>query len=144
MADEARRQAVEPKSGRFRMVALVAGIAVFVAMLLAPPPAGLSVAGWRVAAVAVLMASWWLSEAVPVSATTLLPILLMPMLGIMGIKQVAAAYANPLIFLFLGGFLIALALERWRLHRRIALKVLTAFGTRPAMLVAGFMLATGA
>lgn len=125
-----------------RIVALAVGVGLFVLMLVLPPPEGLSLKGWRVAAVAAVMALWWLSEALPVAATALLPILALPLLGVMPIKAVSANYANPLIFLFMGGFIIALALERWDLHRRIALRVLTLFGTRPTMLVAGFMLAT--
>jgi len=134
----------KPDGSRNRVIALLAGAALFCVMLAVPPPEGLSQAGWRVAAVALVMALWWLTEALPVAATALLPIVLLPLLGIEPIKKVTANYANPLIFLFMGGFMLALALQRWNLHRRIALGVLKAFGTRPTMLVAGFMLATAA
>ncbi len=141
-ADTGREPPPSSAPARGRVIALLVGAALFAVMLALPPPGGLSVAGWHVAAVAVVMALWWLTEALPVAATALLPLVLMPLLGIMPVKAVSAHYANPLIFLFMGGFMIALALERWNLHRRIALRVLKAFGTRPAMLVAGFMLAT--
>ncbi len=95
------------------------------------------------AAVAVLMAVWWMSEAIPLEATSLLPLVLLPLTG--GAKSFQAAavpYADKNIFLYLGGFMLALAVERWGLHRRVALLTLLAAGTRPAMLVGGFMLAT--
>ena len=119
-----------------------AGLAVAAAMLLAPPPAGLDAAGWRTAAVGLLMALWWMTEALPIPVTALLPLVLFPLLGVAGVDAAAAPYAHPLIFLFLGGFLIALALERWRLHRRIALSVVRLLGARPVRLVAGFMTAS--
>ncbi|WP_135470106.1 SLC13 family permease, partial [Crenalkalicoccus roseus] len=124
------------------LVGLLLGAAVFVLLLLLPPPEGMTPAAWRVAAVAALMASWWVSEAIPIPATGLLPLVLFPLLGIAPIGEAAAPYADPLIFLFLGGFIVALALERWNLHRRIALGIVARVGTRPAALVGGFMLAT--
>jgi sodium-dependent dicarboxylate transporter 2/3/5 len=111
-------------------------------MLVLPPPAGLESEAWRVAAMAALMAVWWMTEAIPVAATALLPIALFPLLRVSGVTEAAAPYGNPLIFLFLGGFVIARAVERWNLHRRIALAVLAAVGTRPDRLIGGFMLAT--
>ena len=92
------------------------------------------------AAVAVWMALWWLTEAVPLAATALLPLALFPLLGIASGGAIAGAYINSTIFLFLGGFLLALAMERWHLHRRIALKIILLAGGRPAHLVLGFML----
>ena len=78
----------------------------------------------RMAAVAVLMAGWWITEAIPISATALLPIALFPLLGILPGKQTASVYFNSIIFLFIGGFLFAIAMERWNLHRRIALRII--------------------
>jgi sodium-dependent dicarboxylate transporter 2/3/5 len=127
---------------RARSVGLLLGPVLFCAMLFLPPPTGLEPAGWRVAAVAVLMAVLWMTEAVPIPVTGLLPLALFPTLGIASGAATSAPYADPLIFLFLGGFLIALGLERWNLHRRIALGVVALVGTRPAALVGGFMLAT--
>lgn len=103
---------------------------------------GLSPAGLATAAVAVWMATWWLTEAVPIAATALLPIVLFPLLGIAGVKDASAPYANPLIFLFMGGFIIGLAIQRFDLHRRIALQVLRRVGTSPRRLIGGFMLAS--
>lgn len=118
------------------------GVAVFLAVLALPAPADLAPEAWRTAAVAFLMAIWWLTEAVPIAATALLPIVLLPLVGAGTITEVAAPYANPIIFLFLGGFLIALSMERWQLHRRIALGILSRVGGRPAAILAGFMAAT--
>ncbi|MBL4615116.1 MAG: anion permease, partial [Magnetovibrio sp.] len=119
---------------------LVLGIAVFALMAILPPPGEMPLNAWRVATVAALMAIWWLTEAIPVAATALLPLALFPVLGQGSIKVVAAPYANPLIFLFLGGFLIALAVERWGLHKRMALFVLSRAGTKPRQLVGAFMI----
>jgi sodium-dependent dicarboxylate transporter 2/3/5 len=101
-------------------------------------------AGRATAAVAVWMATWWLSEAIPVYATALLPLVLLPLLGAASMRDAAAPYAHELIFLFMGGFLIALAMERWGLHRRIALTALRLVGDRPGHIVGGFMLVTAA
>jgi sodium-dependent dicarboxylate transporter 2/3/5 len=124
-----------------RKAGLVLGAALFVGMLLAPSPADLSVAGWRTAAVAVLMAAWWTTEAIPIPATALLPLVLFPALGILEMGQASAPYANPLIFLFMGGFLLALGMERWGLHTRLALGIMGAVGTGPRRIILGFMLA---
>ena len=124
------------------VIGVVAGLLVFAAMLVLPPPAGLDVAAWRVAALGVLMAVWWLTEAAPVAVTALLPIGLLPALGGASLDAAARPYANPLIFLFLGGFVIALAMERWTLHKRIALHILSAAGDRQDRIVGGFMVAT--
>jgi len=85
------------------------------------------------------MATWWLSEAIPIYATALLPLALLPLLGATSMREAAAPYAHPLIFLFLGGFLVARAMERWGLHRRSALLALRIVGERPAAMVGGFM-----
>ena len=103
---------------------------------------GLTHAGLATAAVAVWMATWWLSEAVPIAATALLPIVLFPLFGATGVREATAPYANPLIFLFMGGFIIGLAIQRFDLHRRIALQVLRRVGTSPRRLIGGFMLAS--
>ena len=93
-------------------------------------------------AVAVLMALWWITEIVPLAVTSLLPFILFPVLGVMNGKLVASNYFNDIIFLFLGGFLFALAMQKWNLHRRIALKLLMLVGNSPAKIMLGFMLAT--
>jgi solute carrier family 13 (sodium-dependent dicarboxylate transporter), member 2/3/5 len=125
-----------------RRLGLAAGAALAGGMLLAPAPAGLSDAGWRTAAVGVLLALWWMTEALPIPVVSLLPILLFPLLGVAPVGAAAAPYAHELIFLFLGGFLLARGIERRGLHRRIALAVVARVGTRPRRLVAGFMLAS--
>jgi len=115
--------------------------AVFAALWLSPPLGGLSGPGTRVALLAVLMAVLWVSEAIPIAATSLLPLVLLPLLGISPIRLAAAPYADPVIYLFMGGFLLALAMERWNLHRRLALAIIAAIGTRPRALVLGFLCA---
>ena len=120
-----------------------AGIAAALVILLLPFGGADGVAAQRTAAVAALMAVWWITEAIPLAATALLPLALFPALGIMSATDAAAPYANPVIFLFLGGFLLAIALQRCGLHRRIAIGIVAAVGTRPDRLVLGFMAATG-
>jgi sodium-dependent dicarboxylate transporter 2/3/5 len=93
-------------------------------------------------AVAILMALWWVTEVIPLAVTSLLPFVLFPMLGVMNGKMVASNYFNDIIFLFLGGFLFALAMQKWNLHRRIALKLLLLVGNSPAKIMLGFMLGT--
>jgi sodium-dependent dicarboxylate transporter 2/3/5 len=93
-------------------------------------------------AVALLMAIWWITEIIPLAATSLIPVALFPLLGIMDGKDVAATYFNHVIFLFIGGFLVALAMQRWDLHKRIALRILMVTGSRPGSILLGFMLAT--
>ncbi|MGB3948016.1 MAG: DASS family sodium-coupled anion symporter [Bacteroidia bacterium] len=94
----------------------------------------------RMAAIAIWMAIWWLTEAVHIAVTALLPIALLPLLGISDSKTTAIQYMDPIIFLFIGGFLLAFAIERWHLHKRIALKILIKVGTQPANILFGIML----
>ena len=96
-----------------------------------------------VAAVTILMGVWWMTEAIPLAATALIPLVIFPLSGVGTIKEVGAPYASATIFLFMGGFLIALSLQRWNLHRRLALYVVKLIGTSPRRLILGFMLATG-
>ncbi|MFO6504293.1 SLC13 family permease [Corynebacterium freneyi] len=95
------------------------------------------------AAIAVLMAAWWMSEAIPITVTALLPLVLFPALGIAKIGDFSGQYTAPTIFLFMGGFLLALGMQRWNLHKRVALWVLVAMGSSPKKLILGFMIATG-
>jgi solute carrier family 13 (sodium-dependent dicarboxylate transporter), member 2/3/5 len=133
---------MEQTIGRRQHIGLFAGPLLLVVLLLLEPPAGMSLPAWRTAAVGLFMACWWITEAVPIPATALLPLLLFPLLDILPIGPTAAPYSNPIIFLFLGGFVIALAMERHGLHRRIALRVVSAVGVHPPVLVLGFMIAT--
>ena len=96
-----------------------------------------------VAAIAALMAVWWMTEAIPLAVTSLLPIILVPALTQRSVGETTASYASPIVFLFLGGFLIAIAMEKWGLHRRIALLTLRQVGISPRRIVLGMMLATG-
>jgi len=116
----------------------VFGLTILLAPLLAPMPA----AARRTLAVTVLMAAWWMSEAIPIPATSLLPLALFPVLGILPAGATATAFANNNIFLFMGGFILALGIQRWGLHRRIALQIVRVVGTDPSRMVLGFMLAT--
>jgi sodium-dependent dicarboxylate transporter 2/3/5 len=103
---------------------------------------GLSTEATAVLASTLWIAAWWMTEAVPLPVTSLLPIVLFPVLGVGSVVEVAAPYADPIVFLFLGGFLVALAIERWGLHQRIALTVLLKVGDDTSRLVLGFMLVT--
>ena len=94
------------------------------------------------AAIAVLMAIWWVTEAIPIGATSLLPIILFPLFGILNGKDISNAYINYIIFLFIGGFIMALSIEKWDLHKRIALKILSIAGGSPFQILSGFMLAS--
>jgi sodium-dependent dicarboxylate transporter 2/3/5 len=123
-------------------IGLLLGPAACLLILLSPAPGALSLMGWRTAAVTAFMAIWWITEAVPIPVTALLPLALFPLLGVLDMGAAAAPYANELIFLFMGGFFIAAAMERSGLHRRIALAILSFVGTSPERLVLGFMLAT--
>lgn len=131
-----------PRLSRRRRIGLWLGPAAFLAILVVGPPSGIDPAAWHVVGLTTLMAIWWISEAIPIAATALLPVALLPLLGVVPIAEAAAPYANPLIFLFLGGFIIAEAIQRWNLHRRIALQILSLAGHRLDFLVAGFMAAT--
>ena len=121
---------------------LLVGFFLFGLIGLLPAPEGLSEQAWRTAAVTLLMASWWISEAIPIYATALLPILLFPLLGIASVGEATAPYANPVIYLFLGGFLLAAGMQRWSLHRRFALSVIRVFGVKPRSVILGFMIAS--
>lgn len=103
---------------------------------------GLTDAGRATAAVGVWMAIWWMTEAVPLAATALLPIVVFPLTGVLPAARTLAPYASDIVFLFMGGFMIGLAMQRWGLHTRIALTIVRLVGTQPSRLVAGFMLAT--
>jgi sodium-dependent dicarboxylate transporter 2/3/5 len=119
-----------------------AGLAVFTALLVLSGDREMLPA-WRVGAITALMACWWITEAIPIPATSLLPIALYPLLGVMPSKAATAPYANHLIYLFMGGFFIAVTMERWNLHRRVALLTIKLVGLSPPRMVLGFMIASG-
>ena len=118
------------------------GLAVFIVMLLLPAPAGMSPAAWRTTALIVLMATWWMTEALPLTATALLPFLVFPLARDHDRDETAAAYYSPILFLVLGGAIIALAIERTGLHRRLALAIVSRGGGGPAQMLFAFMAAT--
>jgi solute carrier family 13 (sodium-dependent dicarboxylate transporter), member 2/3/5 len=124
-------------------IGLVLGPLLFAAILLAPNPQGLSPAGQAVGATTAWVATWWITEAMPIPATSLLPIVLFPITGAVDIDTTTASYGDTYIFLFMGGFFIAMAMQRWGLHRRIALRTIKATGTSPTRIILGFMIATG-
>ena len=124
-------------------IGLFLGPLFMLATIVLPAPAGMDVAAWHCAGLALFMATWWATEAIPIPATSLLPLAIGPAIGVGGIEDLAASYADDIIFLFLGGFLLGLAMQRWNLHRRIALATLLAVGSSPARQIAGFMIATG-
>ncbi len=125
-----------------RRAGLPGGLLAFLAFALVDGPDGMEPAARLTAAVALLMAVWWLTEAVPVAVTALLPLVLLPSLGVISAGDISAPYANKTNMLFLGGLVIATALERWNLHRRIALNIVMRLGRSPAGLVLGFMTGT--
>lgn len=127
---------------RTAWIGLLLGPVLFLMTWWVPPPEGLSPMAWHVLGMALLMAIWWSTEALPIPVTALLPILIIPALGAGSLRDASAPYADPVIFLFLGGFMLGLAMQRWNLHRRIALLTLLAVGTRPSRQIAGFMIAT--
>ena len=118
------------------------GLAAFLIMILAAPPAGMPVEAWRTTALVVLMATWWMTQALPLTATALVPFVAFPLFGIMGAGESAASYYSPILFLVLGGAIIALAIERTGLHRRLALAIIKRGGTTPAAMLLAFMTAT--
>jgi solute carrier family 13 (sodium-dependent dicarboxylate transporter), member 2/3/5 len=121
---------------------LVSTLVIFAILCFQQPPEGLSREGWLTAAVALLMAAWWVGEVIPIFATALLPLVLFPLLEISPIGETAEPYAHPMIFLFMGGFILAIAMQRWNLHRRIALNIIALIGSKPRHIIGGFIVST--
>ncbi|QPQ54268.1 DASS family sodium-coupled anion symporter [Allosphingosinicella flava] len=121
---------------------LFGGLAAFALLLLLPAPEGMPLTAWRTVALVVLMAAWWMTQALPLTATALLPFLLFPLFGVMSANDIAGAYYSPILFLVLGGAMIALAIERTRLHCRLALAIVARGGRTPGGLLLAFMTAT--
>jgi sodium-dependent dicarboxylate transporter 2/3/5 len=137
----ARALVTSPTFSRTRL-GLAAGALLALVLLTLPLPDGMSEAGRRTGAVTALMAIWWVSEALPIAATALVPIVAFPLLGISSTRDACAPYADPTNLFFLGGLMLAAAVERWGLHRRLALHVMHRLGGSPRQLVLGFMTAT--
>jgi len=130
------------KGASWKRTGLAVGLIVFLSLWLFYDPVPEKPEVGKMAAIALLMAILWISEAIPLAATALIPIVLFPLAGILNTGDTAKAYVNSIIFLFIGGFLIALSMERWNLHRRIALNIIHAIGRRADFLVLGFMAAS--
>lgn len=128
--------------GSKQITGLWMGFICFIALLLLPAPESMEPDAWRTVAVGVLMAVWWITEAIPIAATSLLPIVLLPILEIQTISDSTTPYANPIIFLFLGGFMLAIAMEKWNLHKRIALNMVSFIGTKPTSILIGFIVSS--
>jgi solute carrier family 13 (sodium-dependent dicarboxylate transporter), member 2/3/5 len=126
----------------YQNIGLFLGPTMFFILLFMPVPDGLSAAAWSTVAIAALLAVWWATEAIPVPATSLLPLVLIPVLGVGSSADASLPYAKPVIFLLLGGFLAAMAMQKWNLHRRIALNILARVGDHPYALIGGFMAAS--
>ena len=131
-----------PAYGRRQWAGWALGPLFLFVTLVTAPPGGLDPLGWRTAGAAALMAVFWITEPIPIPATALIPLVLFPVLGLGDMRETAAPYANPIIFLFLGGFLIAIAMQRWGLHRRVAINLIGVVGAQPSRIVAGFLLAS--
>ncbi|MEO0341672.1 MAG: SLC13 family permease, partial [Bacteroidota bacterium] len=142
-----------------KRIGLFLGPLIFILLLFIPNPPGLNTEAWKVLAIAAFMLVWWVTEAVPLAVAAILPLVLLPLLGVQPLgdngypvgvegafkmKDASAPYASPIVFLFMGGFMLALAMERWSLHRRIALNIVKLTGTNADGIILGFMLATAA
>ena len=127
---------------RHRLIGIFTGPLTAAVILMSPAPDGLSQQGWWTAAVGIWMAIWWMTEALPLAVTALLPVVLFPILGVRSVETTTPSYAHPLIFLFLGGFLLARAMNVWGLDKRLALNVLHIAGSSPRRVIAAFMAVT--
>jgi sodium-dependent dicarboxylate transporter 2/3/5 len=127
----------------FHTFGRIAGPLAFLLLYFLVPTTGLPEEGKMMLGLTLWMAIWWITEAVPIAGTALLPLIILPLLGIVSIKQVSANYMDPTVLLYMGGFLLATAIEKWGLHRRIALNIINLLGTDLRRIVLGFMLATG-
>jgi len=128
---------LSPKS-----IGLIAGPALAILIQIIGAPEGVSFAAWGTFSLLALMAVWWATEPIPIPATSLLPLIVLPLIGAASPAQVGGGYAHPIVLLLLGGFIIAMGIERWGLHKRIALNIVSRVGSHPGALIGGFMIAT--
>ena len=123
-------------------IILIAGPLIFAIFQLLQPPEGMTPEAFDVLAITIWMAIWWVTEIIPIAATALLPIVLFPLSGALDIGLTTASYGHKYVFLYIGGFIIAVAIEKWNLHRRIALNIINLIGTNIKLIILGFMVAT--
>ncbi|MBV7257851.1 SLC13/DASS family transporter [Pacificimonas sp. WHA3] len=126
----------------FKPVWIAIGLTLFALLKIIPAPDGMSPEAWTVAALGLLMLSWWVSEAVPIPVTSLLPLVILPLFDVLSFKEAAPPYASPIVLLLMGGFIIAKSVETWGLHTRFALGIVARSGASPAAMVGGFMAAS--
>lgn len=131
-----------PPSLKMRYIALILGPVLALVLSSFSPPDGLPIPAWYVCALAVVMVVWWVTEAMPLAVTALLPIAVLPLLDVLPLKQVVASFGNPIIFLFLGGFLLSAAMQKWKLHLRLAYMVASRTAFSAPALLAGLMAVT--
>ncbi len=129
------------KTNRFLLTFSIGIILAVTALLF--NPFSLEPDASKAVAVALLMITWWVTEALPLPAVALVPLVLLPLLGLETIDETTKAYSNPVIFLFMGGFMIGLAIEKWKLHKRIALQIIRRTGSSGNRIILGFIIATG-
>lgn len=123
-------------------IGLLLGPLLFLLIFQFASPVGLSLEGVALLAITAWIATWWITEAIPIAATALLPLLLFPLTGVLGIKETSIAYSDPMVLLYMGGFMIAVSIEKWNLHKRIALNIIAFMGTDLKRIILGFMIAT--
>jgi sodium-dependent dicarboxylate transporter 2/3/5 len=133
---------MDKKTSNVKRIGLVLGPLLAAIMLVSGAPEGLPFAAWGTGALMVWMAIWWATEPIPIPVTSLLPLIVLPLVGAASPKEVGSGYADHIVLLLLGGFIIAVSIERWNLHKRIALNVVSVVGASPLALIAGFMAAT--
>ncbi|MFP3356042.1 DASS family sodium-coupled anion symporter [Planococcus sp. 11815] len=126
-----------------QLIGLFLGPLLFILTMLFVNPEGLTPEAKAILASTIWIATWWITEAIPIPATSLLPIVLFPLTGGLDVGETTSAYGNDTIFLFMGGFMIALTMEKWNLHKRIALTIIALIGTNTERIILGFMVATG-
>ncbi|WP_375582283.1 SLC13 family permease [Cyclobacterium xiamenense] len=125
-----------------KKIGLILGPLVFLGFYFFASPEGLSESGTSLLAITLWIAIWWITEAIPIAATALLPLVAFPLTGVMGIKATSIPYSDPMVLLYMGGFMIAVSIEKWNLHKRIALQIISFLGTDLKKIILGFMVAT--